>query len=51
MTGTAEPAALGRIRAAMSTDLGKAVTAEVPKDLTKVPLADLPKHFADVLAL
>lgn len=47
----AEPVALGNIRAALSEAVNKAVTAELPKDLTKIPLADLPKHFDGLLPL
>ena len=47
----AEPTALGNIRAALSPAADKAVTTELQTDLTKIPLADLPRHFEGVLAL
>ncbi|MDR3474633.1 MAG: host attachment protein [Devosia sp.] len=47
----AEPTALGNIRGALCEAVDKAVTAELHKDLTKLPLADLPRHFEGILAL
>ena len=45
----APPKALGDLRAEFSTVLRDRVTAELHKDLTKVPVHDLPSHLAEVL--
>jgi protein required for attachment to host cells len=45
----AAPVALGEIRPYFSAELKKAILAEVPKDLTNIPMAKLPAHFEDVL--
>jgi protein required for attachment to host cells len=46
----AAPAALGDLRAALSPEVRAKVTAEVPKDLTKIPDAAVAEHLKDVLA-
>ncbi len=46
----ASPKLLGELRARMPERLAKAVTAQLPKDLVKVPLIDLARHFDDVAA-
>lgn len=43
----AAPRALGDLRAALDADTRKRIRAEIPKDLTKLPLAELPLHFAE----
>lgn len=45
----APPQALGDIRAEMSDGLKDMVKAELNKDLTKIPVHDLPEHLAEVL--
>lgn len=45
----APPAALGHLRGALSDGAKKFVSAEVPKDLTKVPNPELASHLSDVL--
>lgn len=47
----ADPTALGNLRSELDPELNKAIVAEVPRDLTKVPLADLPRHFDGMLAV
>ena len=47
----ADPTALGNLRGALDAELDKAIVAEVPKDLTNVPLPDLPRHFDGMLAV
>lgn len=47
----AAPTALGHLRTALGPALDGAIVAEVHKDLTKVPLADLGAHFKDLLAM
>lgn len=47
----ASPVALGELRGVMSEPLKAAIVATLPKDLTKVPTAELPKHLDEVLAL
>ncbi|HWV83516.1 MAG TPA: host attachment protein [Hyphomicrobiaceae bacterium] len=44
----AAPVVLGDIREALSEQLKAAVTAELAKDLVKVPLSDLPAHLEPV---
>lgn len=41
----APPRLLGELRAQMPKALAGAVAADMAKDLLKIPLADLPKHF------
>jgi len=45
----APPKMLGELRARLDT-LSDHVTAELDKDLVKIPLRDLPGHFSDVAA-
>jgi protein required for attachment to host cells len=47
----APPKALGDLRAEFSDALRDRVTAELHKDLTKVPIHDLPSHLAEVLGI
>ena len=47
----ASPKLLGALRDALPPALRQKVSAELDKDLVKVPLADLPKHFAGHLVL
>lgn len=46
----AAPIALGDLRKAMTPAVQKAVMAEINKDLTNLPTAQLPQHLASVLA-
>jgi protein required for attachment to host cells len=48
---SAAPTALGDIRPALSKELSRVVLAELPKDLTRVPVANLDSHFEDLLAV
>jgi protein required for attachment to host cells len=41
---------LGHLRAGLSSDLRAALVADMPKDLLKIDLRDLPYHFKDVAA-
>ncbi len=45
----APPVALGDLRRLVADPLRKLVAAEIDKDLTKVPLHDLPGHLRDVV--
>lgn len=45
------PHMLSSIRKALSEKVSKLVIAELDKDLTQVPVMELPKHFDDVLAI
>ena len=47
----APPTALGDLRSALSEPVRSLVRAELDKDLTKVPVAELPGHLAAVLAV
>lgn len=47
----AAPIALGQIRPALSKGVQDTVIAELPKDLTKIPTAQLAQHFEAVLAV
>jgi protein required for attachment to host cells len=47
----AGPHMLGKIREALPEKVAKVVSAEVDKDLTRVPVKELPKHFDHVLAV
>ncbi len=47
----APPAMLGDLRAALSAHVKGAVYAELDKDLTKTPVAELPQHLGAVLAV
>ena len=42
------PHSLGSLRTALDDATRGKIKAEFPKDLTKVPLADLPRHFAEI---
>lgn len=44
----APPAALGDLREALSKSLQSKVTAELAKDLVKIPKNDLPSHLAPI---
>ena len=46
----AAPIALGDLRKAISPAVQKTVVAELNKDLTNIPTAQLDKHFEDILA-
>jgi protein required for attachment to host cells len=47
----AAPQTLGDLRGELSPQLQALVLAEVPKDLTKIPLPDLAGHLHDVMAV
>lgn len=47
----AGPHMLGKLRKALPEDVAKAVTAEIDKDLTRIPIKDLPRHLQDVIAV
>jgi len=47
----APPSALGDLREALSDHVRSLVRAELDKDLTKTPIAELPGHLATVLAV
>ncbi len=47
----APPVTLGDLRAALSAHVKAAVYAELDKDLTKTPTAELPQHLGAVLAV
>lgn len=47
----APPTTLGDLRAALSAHVKAAVYAELDKDLTKTPTAELPQHLGAVLAV
>lgn len=47
----AAPIALGNIRKAMPSQLREAVIAELDKDLTNTPIAQLDKHFDGIFAV
>ena len=47
----APPTALGDLRDALSDPVRSLVRAELHKDLTKTPVAELPEHLAAVLAV
>lgn len=44
----APPVMLGDLRAAFSAPVKQAIKAELDKDLTKTPDAELPKHLKDI---
>jgi len=46
----APPRLLGELRDRISRPIAAALTADLPKDLVKVPLKDLPAHFNDIAA-
>ena len=41
----APPSALGHLRKMINPGVAQKIRAEAPKDLTRVPFADLPKHL------
>ncbi|MGJ8587489.1 MAG: host attachment protein [Yoonia sp.] len=45
----ASPAMLGVLRKTLSPALKSALRAEVPKDLTHIPLNELPDHLSDIM--
>lgn len=47
----AAPTALGDIRPALSEGVRKAIVAELPKDLTNIPMGEVPRHFEGLIAL
>jgi protein required for attachment to host cells len=47
----APPSALGDLRAALSAHMKPHIYAELNKDLTKTPTAELPQHLAAVMAV
>ncbi|MCC2111251.1 MAG: host attachment protein [Hyphomicrobiales bacterium] len=47
----AAPRALGELREMMPRAVADRISAEIAKDLTKLPSGDLPKHLADVMAV
>lgn len=47
----APPRTLGTLRQALSSKTSDHVRAEIPKDLTQVPLQEMPGHLKDVLPL
>lgn len=47
----AAPAALGDLRPALSEEVRKAILAELPKDLTNIPTANLAEHFDGLVAV
>ncbi|MBN2906810.1 MAG: host attachment protein [Rhodobacteraceae bacterium] len=46
---SAPPAMLGALRAQLDADLAAALSADLNKDLLGVAVADLPRHFEDVI--
>jgi protein required for attachment to host cells len=47
----ADPTSLGNIRGKLSKQVQETVVAELPKDLTNIPMPKLGSHFADILAV
>lgn len=47
----APPKTLGEMRKALGAPVHAALTCEIGKDLTNIPLADLPDHLADHIRL
>jgi protein required for attachment to host cells len=47
----AAPAALGELRAALSDQVKKTMLAELPKDLTNIPIPKLAEHFDGLIAV
>lgn len=47
----AGPHMLGELRKRLGKTLQSVVLAEIPKDLTALPISDLPDHLSDVLAV
>lgn len=46
----APPRLLGELRSRMGGAMAKAVASDLPKDLVKVPVKDLPGHLAEIAA-
>jgi protein required for attachment to host cells len=47
----AAPTALGDIRPALSEQVKETILAEMPKDLTNVPMPKLAQHFEGLIAV
>lgn len=47
----AAPTALGDLRPALSEGVKKTIIAEMPKDLTNIPIAQLAGHFDELIAV
>jgi len=47
----AAPAALGDIRPALSDQVKETILAEMPKDLTNIPVPKLAAHFDGLIAV
>jgi protein required for attachment to host cells len=47
----ADPTSLGNIRSVLSKQVQEAVVAELPKDLTNIPMPKLSSHFDGILAV
>jgi protein required for attachment to host cells len=47
----APPQAVGDLRSRFSEDLKRMVTAELNKDLTKIPIHELPDFLGEVMAI
>lgn len=47
----ADPTSLGNIRGKLSKQVANAVVAELPKDLTNIPMPKLGSHFEGILAV
>uniref|UniRef100_UPI0035630D8E host attachment protein n=1 Tax=Actibacterium sp. TaxID=1872125 RepID=UPI0035630D8E len=47
---SAAPRMLGALRDRLDGPMAKALSADMDKDLLKIPVGDLPAHFADVAA-
>lgn len=47
----AAPAALGDLRPALTDEVRNTILAELPKDLTNIPVPRLAEHFEDLLAI
>ena len=47
----AAPAALGDLRPALSDGVRETIMAELPKDLTNIPMARLTEHFDGLIAV
>lgn len=47
----ADPTSLGTIRGKLSKQVADAVVAELPKDLTNIPMPKLGSHFDGILAV
>ena len=47
----APPRTLGTLRSAFSIHTSARIRAEIAKDLTQVPLQDMPEHLKEVIAL